>query len=131
MNDGIPLITITYTQRNINIYTSVSNPNREPKAWIFWHDPLIIFDSSKDIYQDNKQVHFQFLCTSAEFDQLARKAIISKMHSDVERFALFWIIKPLPVDTLIVYIINPTLVPVSAVYPCIKLKLSDTLTVEC
>ena len=29
--DQIPLITIVYAERNITIYTSSSNPSREPK----------------------------------------------------------------------------------------------------
>ena len=131
ISDESPLITIIYAQRNITIYTSTSNPSREPKEWIFWHDPLIVFDASKDIYQYNEQIRFEFSFTSAEFDQLARKTIISKMHPDVEQFALFWIIEPLPIDTLNAYIIDQTFLPISAVYPCIKLKLSGTLTFEC
>jgi hypothetical protein len=131
ISDQIPLITIIYAQRNITIYTSASNPSREPKEWTFWHDPLIVFDSSKDIYQYNEQVRFQFSFSSAEFDQIARKTIISKMHPDVEKSALFWIIEPLPIDTFNGYIIDQTLLPISPTYPCIKSQLSGTLTFEC
>jgi hypothetical protein len=129
--DKVPLITIIYAQRNITIYTSASNPSREPKSWLFWYDPLIVFDSSKDIYQYNEQVRFQFSIASAEFDQLARKTIITKMHPDVEQFALFWIIEPLPIDTLTIYIINQRFLPISSISPCIKRELSGPLTFEC
>jgi hypothetical protein len=129
--DEVPLITITYAERDITIYTSASNPSREPKAWLFWYDPLIVFDSTKDIYQYNEKLRFQFSISSSEFDQLARKTIISKMHPDVETSALFWIIEPLPIDTLTVYIVDQTLLPISAAYPCVKSELSGTLTFEC
>jgi hypothetical protein len=129
--DEVPLVTIVYAHRNITIYTSASNPSREPKAWLFWYDPLIVFDSAKDIYQYNEQVRFQFSIASAEFDQLARKTIITKMHPDVEQFAVFWIIEPLPIDTLTIYIVDQTFLPISAIYPCIKTHLSGTLTFEC
>ncbi|UJR11272.1 hypothetical protein I4U23_015454 [Adineta vaga] len=131
INDGRLLVTITYAQRNINIYTSASNPSRDPKAWIFWHDPLIVFDSSKDIYQYDKQIHFRFRCISSEFDQLVRQTIITKMHPDVERFALFWIIESLSVNTLIVYIMQQTFLPLSAVYPCLKFNISGISSIEC
>jgi hypothetical protein len=129
--DEIPLITIIYAQRNITIYTSASNPSREPKEWLFWYDPLIVFDSAKDIYQYNEQIRFQFSISSKDFDQIARKTIISKMHPDVEQFALFWIIEPLPINTLTIYIVDQTLFPIPAVYPCTKTKLSGLLTFEC
>jgi len=129
--DQIPLVTVIYAERNITIYTSASNPNREPKEWLFWYDPLIVFDSSKDIYQYNEQVRFQFSISSKEFDQIARKTIISKMHPDVEQYALFWIIEPLPINTLTIYIIDQRSHPIPAVYPCTKTQLSGLLTFEC
>jgi hypothetical protein len=129
--DNIPLITIIYAHRNITIYTSASDPSREPKEWLFWYDPLIVFDSSKDIYQYNEQVRLQFSISSKEFDETARKTIISKMHPDVKQFALFWIIEPLPIDILTIYIINQADLPVPAVYPCTKTRLSGLLTFEC
>ena len=129
--DDYPLITVVYAQRNITLYASTSNPSREPKAWIFWYDPLIVFDASKDITQFNEQVRFQFSIASKEFDEIARKTIISLMHPDVQQFALFWIIEPLPIDTLTIYIVDQTLLPVPAIYPCIKARLSGILTFEC
>ena len=36
------------------------------------------------------------------------------MHPDVEQFALFWIIEPLPIHTLTIYIIDQTFLPI----PC-------------
>ena len=129
--DESPLITVVYAQRNITLYTSISNPSREPKSWVFWYDPLIVFDSTKDIYQFNEQVRFQFSIASKEFDEIARKTIISRMHPDVQQFALFWIIEPLPIDTLTIYIVDQTLLPIPAIYPCIKTQLSGMLTFEC
>lgn len=129
--DQVPLVTIIYAQRNITLYASVTNPIREPKEWLFWYDPLIVFDPSKDIYQYNEQVRFQFSLLSSEFDQIARKTIMSKMHPDVQQTAVFWIIEPLPIDTLTIYIVDQLSHPIPAIYPCIKTKLSGLLTFEC
>ncbi|CAF0779646.1 unnamed protein product [Adineta ricciae] len=129
--DQVPLVTIPYAQRNITIYTSASNPSREPKAWLFWYDPVVVFDSAKDIYQYNEQVRFQFSIASSEFEQIARKTIITKMHPDVGQSAVFWIIEPLPVDTLTIYLVDQTAIPIPAAYPCTKHQLSGILTSEC
>ena len=129
--DELPLVTIVHDQRNVTLYTSASNPSREPKEWLFWYDPLFVFNSSKDIHQYNEQIRFQFSIASKDFDEIARKMIISKMHPDVGQSALFWIIEPLPIDTLTIYIVDQTSAPVPAVYPCIKTKLFGMLTFEC
>lgn len=129
--DANPLITVAYAQRNITLYTSMSNPSREPKSWLFWYDPLIVFDSTKDILQFNEQVRFQFSIASKEFDEVARKTIMSLMHPDARQFVVFWIIEPLPIDTLTIYIVDQLLLPIPAIYPCIKTQLSGLLTFEC
>ena len=92
---------------------------------------MVVFDSSKDIYQYNEQVRFQFSLLSSEFDQVARRTIMSKMHPDVQQTAVFWIIEPLPIDTLTIYIVDQLSLPIPAIYPCIKTKLSGLLTFEC
>ncbi|CAF0806329.1 unnamed protein product [Adineta steineri] len=122
---------LPYAKRNITIYTSATNPSRDPKAWLFWYDPLVVFDSVKDIYQYNEQVRFRFAIASAEFDQLARKTIITKMNPEVEQFAVFWIIEPLPIDSLTIYVVDQTLLPIPAIYPCTKNSLSGTVSFEC
>ena len=129
--DELPLTTVIYAQRNITLYISISNASREPKQWFFWYDPLVVFDSMTDIYQFNAQVRFQFSIASKEFDQIARKTIISLMHPDVGQFALFWIIEPLPIHTLTIYIVDQALFPIPAIYPCTKTQLSGILTFEC
>nr|ACF16062.1 laminin-G [Adineta vaga] len=129
--DQLPLVTIPYAQRNITIYTSSSNPSREPKDWLFWYDPLVVFDPAKDIHHYNEQVRFQFAIASSEFEQTARKTIITKMHPDVERSAVFWIIEPLPIDTLTIYLVDQAFLPIPAVYPCTKYHLSGISTFEC
>ena len=129
--DEVPLDVLIYGERNVTIYASASNPSREPKAWVFWYDPLFTFDSSKDIHQFNDYVRFRFSFASADFDQLVRKAILSKMHPDVGQFGLFWTIEPLPIDILNVYVVNQKTLPVPAVYPCTRSKISSAATLEC
>ncbi|CAF1113869.1 unnamed protein product [Adineta ricciae] len=132
MIDEILLTTVTYSQRKINIYTSVKNSIREPKTWKFWYDPLILLNSTKDIYHSNQQIFLRFLSTSSQFDQFVRQSIVIQMHPDVERFVLFWSIQPLPIQTLIVYIIHQkTFLPISSVYPCIQSNISNTSPLEC
>jgi hypothetical protein len=122
---------LTYEQRNITVYASSTNPSRQPKAWIFWYDPYVTFDFPKDIHQFNEHVRIRFSFTSSDFDQIARRAIISKMHADVEQYALFWTIEPLPIDMVNVYVINQKGLAVPAIYPCTRSKLSGTATHEC
>ena len=129
--DEIPLDILFYGQRNVTIYASASNPSRDPKAWVFWYDPLFIFDSSKDIHQFNDYVRFRFSFAAPDFDQLARTAILSKMHPDVAQFSLFWAIEPLPIDTLNVYVVNQKALPIPAIYPCTRSKISGIATHEC
>ncbi|CAF1013004.1 unnamed protein product [Adineta steineri] len=129
--DQVILSTIIYREYNLTIYTSLSNPSREPKSWIFWYDPLIIFDYTKDIYQYNDQIRFTFSISSPQIDQTIRENLIKTMHPDVEHYAIFWVIEPLPIDTLTIYIIDETSLPISSVYPCIKNELFGTLTFEC
>jgi len=129
--DHKPLVTVLYAQRNISIYVSASNPSREPKEWKFWYDPLIVFDASKDIFQYNEQVRFSFSISSNEFEQIARKTIITNMNPDVEQFSMFWIIEPLPIDTLTIYIVDSLLHPIQAIEPCSKTKLHGLSKFEC
>lgn len=129
--DEVPLVVLTYAERNVTIYASSSNPSREPKSWVFWYDPLLAFDPEKDLQQFNEYVRFKFSLSSAEFDKMARNAIVSKMHPDVQRLALFWRVEPLPIDTFNVYVTNQKDLAVSGVFPCLKVKLAGTNTHEC
>lgn len=129
--DHKPLTIVLYAQRNLTIYASARNPSRDPKQWLFWYDPLVVFDSAKDIIQYNEQVRFQFSIASAEFEDIARKTIMSLMHPDVQQFSLFWIIDPLPIDTLTIYVVDQLFLPIPAIEPCTKERLHDDARYEC
>ena len=129
--DEVPLTTIVYEKRNVTLYRSASNPSRDPKEWRFWYDPWITYDASKPLHQFNEQVRAQFSFASSDLDHLAREAIVARMHPDVQQFSILWIIEPLPLDTLTIYVTDQLSLPVPALYPCTKFNLSGVFTFEC
>ncbi|CAF1039256.1 unnamed protein product [Didymodactylos carnosus] len=126
------LTRVSYENRNVSVYAAITNHARDPKTWVFFYDPSVMLPvNEKWLVSYNNEVRVNINFGNSELDHLTRTAIVSSLHPDINKFALFWTINPLSIDILTAYITDEFNDLLPGVFPCYKTYVNTANSLLC
>jgi len=115
------LTLFKYNGSQIYVYSSASNEGEKPEKWIFYYVPVMApLQSSLNnpwVWASKNEVRVKLLLGDDAIEEMARKAIVKKYDIETGKYAQFWDIAPLMIDSLTAYIVEGSSSPVAGVEP--------------
>lgn len=115
------LTLFKYNGSQIYVYSSASNEGEKREKWIFYYVPVMapLQSSSNNpwVWAAKNEVRVKLLLGDDGIEEMARKAIVKKYDMDTGKYAHFWDIAPLMIDSLTAYIVEGSSSPIAGVEP--------------